>query len=297
MAYAIERGESISKALPRIITERVETAHEQLLDQSKPLEERIHDARKRFKETRAALRLIRFSLGRQFAIENAWFRDAGRDLAARRDADAVIESIEKLGEFADGFHDRRVLRIVRRRLERARRRTDRVELDARITNTAKQLPVAKARVSLWSTLDDRFETIGDGLRRTFRDGRRAFHDTRTQPSPETFHEWRKRVKDHWYHSQILRHIWPEVMKPYREQMERLSDALGDRHDLDMLQQIAVENGDFQSDFDLQVLHALIDRRSVELTATATTLGERIYAERPRDVYLKFEGYWTAWTAD
>lgn len=297
MAYAIEHGEPISKAVPRIVMERVEAAHEQLLDRSKPVEERIHNARKRFKETRAALRLIRFSLGKQFAIENAWFRDAARDLATLRDADAVIESIGKLGEFADGFHDRRVLRKVRRPLERAQRKASREGLDARISNTAQQLPVAKARVSLWPPLDDRFDTIGDGLRRTFRDGCRAFLDARTQPSPETFHEWRKRVKDHWYHTQILRHLWPEVMKPHREQMERLSDALGERHDLDMLQQIAVENGHFQSDFDLRVLHALIDRRSAELTATATTLGERIYAERPRAVYEKFKLYWKTWAAD
>jgi len=293
MAYAIERGEEISRALPRIITERIDHAHEQLLDVSQPPEERIHNARKRFKETRAALRLIRRPLGKQFAVENHWFRDAARDLATLRDADAVVEAIAKLSESADGSNEERVLKKVRRHLEKAQRKTTRGELNARITNAAAQLPIARARLSLWSRLDDRFDTIGDGLQRTFRDGRRAFRTARDEPSPETFHEWRKRVKDHWYHSQILRHLWPELMKPHREQMEKLSDALGDRHDLDMLQQLA---GDLESDVDLRALHGIIDRRSAELTETAMGLGERIYAERPGAVYEKFKRYWDAWSA-
>ncbi len=45
---------------------RIET-HLQSADS---VEERVHDLRKRTKETRALLRLVRSSLGSQFAIEN-----------------------------------------------------------------------------------------------------------------------------------------------------------------------------------------------------------------------------------
>ncbi len=297
MAYAIERGESITRALPRIIVERIDAAYEQLLDQDETPEERVHNARKRFKETRAALRMIRFSLGRQFAAENVWFRNAGRDLASLRDVDAMIEAIDKLAELADGFHDRRVLRLLRRRLVRRQQRAKRDELQSRISNAAAQLPIAKARMTLLPPLPDRFGTIGDGLVRTYRDGRRMFSEAVAAPSPVAFHEWRKRVKDHWYHAQILRHVWPEVMKPYRDQMELLSDALGERHDLDVLQQLVVDGGVFQREYDMRVIHALIDRRSAEHTAAALLLGERIYAEPPRAIYERFDSHWSAWRID
>src|SRR5687768_17143099 len=96
MAYAFERDESLATAIPRLMNEQIARAREQLTDQSAPPEKRVHDARKRFKETRALLRMIREPLGAQFAVENAWFRDAGRELAAVRDADAVLEALEKL---------------------------------------------------------------------------------------------------------------------------------------------------------------------------------------------------------
>jgi hypothetical protein len=30
--------------------------------------------------------------------------------------------------------------------------------------------------------------------------------------PEHFHEWRKRVKYHWYHLGLLRELWPASME-------------------------------------------------------------------------------------
>ncbi len=294
MAYAIEKGEPISVAMPRIVAERIDTALSQLLDEREPPDERIHNARKRFKESRAAVRLIRFVLGDQFEVENAWFRDAGRDLASIRDTDAVVEAADELEKYVDGFHERRVMRSLRRRLRAAQKRARSMELGTRIEATAAQLPIAKARISLWPPLPDDFAAIGRGLQRTFRDGRRAGTHAMEEPTPEAFHDWRKRVKDHWYHVQILRDIWPAFTKPYRDQMEQLSDALGDRHDLDVLRDVAVAH--FRSEFDRRVMNELIDRRSNELTATAIEVGQRIYAEPPVAIYNRFEAYWTLFTS-
>ncbi len=295
MAYAIEHGERLSAAIPRIVIERIDTAREQLLDEKETPAERIHNARKRFKESRAVVRLIRFALGNQFAVENAWFRDAGRDLATLRDADAVLEALAKLEQTAAGFHERRVLRRLRRRLAHARRRTAAADLAGRMANTAAQLTVARARVTVWPALGDEFSTIGGGLRRTYRDGARAFQHAIIERTPESFHEFRKRVKDHWYHAQLLRHIWPEFMRSYRGQLEQLSDALGDRHDLDVLRQIVVERGNFGTPFDLRVLHGVIDERVAELSGRAAAIAERIYAEAPDAMHNRFESYWTVWT--
>jgi CHAD domain-containing protein len=293
MAYAIEKGEPLSEAMPRIVLERIQVALEQLLDQSQPAAERIHNARKRFKESRAAVRLIRFSLGDQFQGENAWFRDAGRELASIRDADAVLEAADHLDEIAAGFHERRVMRRLRRRLQNAQRRASRIALQPKIDATAAQLPIAKARVSLWPPLPDSFETVGAGLRRTYRDGRRAHQHALESGVPEAFHDWRKRVKDHWYHVQILRNVWPAFTRPYRNEMEQLSDALGNRHDLDVLRDLLPQH--FSSEFDVRVMNSLIDQRSDVLTAKALEVGSRIYAEPASAIYNRFEAYWTLWS--
>ncbi|MGZ8867320.1 MAG: CHAD domain-containing protein [Thermoanaerobaculia bacterium] len=295
MAYALDRNEPISAAMPRIVTERVDLALEQLLDERETPAERIHNARKRFKESRAAVRLIRFALGDVYRVENAWFRDAGRRLAALRDMDAVLEATDELAVYADGYHDRRLIRRLRRRLAYRQRRVKKADLEQSIEATARELPVAKARVTLWPVIPDGFSAAGPGFRRTFGDGRRAFREAVETPSPESFHEWRKRVKDHWYHVQILRNVWPEFTGPYLKEIESLSDDLGDRHDLDVLRHTVVGLGDFGNDFELSVMHSLIDRRASRLSERAVASGARIYAETPGALHDQFERQSAIWS--
>lgn len=274
MAYAFEHDESLTVAIPRLMNEQIARAREQLIDESAPQEKRVHDARKRFKETRALLRMIREPLGAQFAVENAWFRDAGRELAAVRDADAVLEALEKL----------ELPRNVRTKVKRAltKNRTH-PPLDGLIANTLEQLVVAQARIGLWPQMADSFDTIAGGLRKTYRDGRRAMKQAH---SAEALHEWRKTVKTHWYHLQLLRDVWPLLMKAHADALDELSHALGDHHDLHVLA-ASVDPAP------PELLDA-IAKRQQELEAQAVALGARIYAERPDAFLARMRNWWSAW---
>jgi CHAD domain-containing protein len=274
MPYAFEHDESVPAGVRRIMDEQIVRAREQLTDAESPLEKRIHNARKRFKETRALLRLVRDPLGEQFALENGWFRDAGRDLASVRDADAVLEALEKL-ELPRALHAR-----VRKQLTAGRAE---VPLDELIANTQEQLVIAQGRIGLWPDMADSFETLAAGLQRTYRDGRRALKRADT---PEALHEWRKHVKTHWYHAQLLRHVWPEMMKSYADVLEELSHALGDHHDLHVLRESV-------PDAPPELVDA-IETRQRELERRARELGDKIYAERPREFTARIAKLWEAW---
>lgn len=274
MGYALEHDEPIPVAVLRIMREQLTRARDQLTDATAPPEKRVHDARKRFKETRALLRMVRKPLGAQFAIENVWFRDAGRELAAVRDADAVLEALEKL-ELSRWVRSR-----VKRELE-----TNRIHapLDSLIANTLNQLVVADERIASWPLIEDSFQSIADGLRKTYRDGRRSMKNAR---SAEELHEWRKQVKTHWYHAQLLRNIWPQFMKPYAGTLEELSRTLGDHHDLHVL----AESFNRRSPSLLKAVAA----RQGELDQQAASLGKRIYAERPDAWLARMRNYWSSW---
>ena len=264
MAFAFEHDQPLSVDIPRLMHEQIVRAREHLAGRD------VHNARKRFKETRALLRLIREPLGDSFAIENAWFRDAGRDLAAVRDADAMLEALDKL-EIPRGLHAK-----VKRRLQKDRAHPP---VDGLIANALDQLVVAQARIALWPPMADSFDTIAAGLRRTYRDGRRAMNNA---PSAEALHEWRKFVKSHWYHIQLLRHVWPPLMKAHAGVLDELSHALGDHHDLHVLGESAPE------------LQRIIAARHHELETQAFALGARIYAERPDAFLARMRRWWTAW---
>jgi CHAD domain-containing protein len=265
VAYAIERHEQVPAAVRRIMDEQIVRAREQLTDAATPVAKRVHDARKRFKETRALLRLI--------GVENTWFRDAGRELAAARDAEAVLEALATL----------ELERAVRARVKRQLAKPGSEDLDARVTNVLAQLVVAQARIETWPEIEDSFDAIAAGLERAYRGGRRAMKGARTDAQ---MHEWRKRVKEHWYHVQLLRHAWPEMMKAYAGVLEELSHALGDHHDL------AVLRAGVASPPEAFVF--AVDARQREQERRAREIGSRVYAERPRTWSARMRKVWDAW---
>jgi CHAD domain-containing protein len=61
------------------------------------------------------------------------------------------------------------------------------------------------------------------------------------PTVENFHEWRKRVKYYRYQLKLLRDFWKPVMEALRREAVKLSDDLGDDHDLAVLVEYLGEN--------------------------------------------------------
>lgn len=273
MSYSIAHDETIDAAIRRIADEQIVRAREHLQDAELSADKRVHETRKRFKEMRALLRLVRAPLGDQFTIENAWFRDAARDLASVRDADAVLEAL------ADLELPARVRNRVRRRL---RRDPDHARLAGLTANTVQQLAIAQARVALWPPMDDAFHTLSPGLVRTYRDARRTMKHAR---SAKELHEWRKHVKTHWYHLQLTTQVWPALMKALSAELKELSQALGHHHDLDVLSGMAGEEPG---------LAAAIAARQRKMERDAHGIGVRAFAEKPDAWLARMRNYWTSW---
>ena len=295
MPYAFARGEVIGDAVRRILIEQIDRALAQLGDTKRKPATRVHDVRKRFKEIRAVLRLVRDPLGDTFAIENRWFRDAGLELGTLRDAEALVEAAVLLRSNVRSIFDKRLMTRVRRALSQRRDEAVAADLDQRLSNIAEQLPVAKARLANITLPEDRFSTIGAGLQRTYARGRRGFLRSSIAPAVEEIHEWRKRVKDHWYHVQLLADVWPDIMKPYADVMASLSRILGDLHDLDVLNELATTQPSlFGSPRSAQRLLSIIGARRTALLNDALDLGGRVYAEQPAAWRQRVRGYWRSW---
>lgn len=295
MAFAFVQGEPVGEGIRRILIEEIDKAIAQLADAKRKPATRIHDVRKRFKEIRAVLRLARKPLGELFTIENLWFRDAGRDLGTLRDAEALVEAAILLRENVRSIGDKRLLTRVRRTLQRRRDDAIGTDLDARLANLAEQLPVAKGRLANLPVLDDRFATIGAGLERVYALGRHGFLRSSINAAADDVHEWRKRVKDHWYHVQLLGNVWPDIMKPYADVMNALSRALGDLHDFDvLLELVTIDPSLFGSPRSAQRLVSIINSRRAVLLNSALDIGGRVYSEEPDAWRQRVRGYWRSW---
>jgi CHAD domain-containing protein len=159
---------------------------------------------------------------------------------------------------------------------------------AAATAVVAMLTEARGRVDDWPLERDSFSALEDGLERTYRRGRRDFKAVRANPTVEGLHEWRKRVKELWYHHTVLRPLWRPVMEAMGDEAHELADRLGDDHDLAVLADWVRRHADADPEF-----FAAVERRRSVLEADALTLGERIYADKPSAYVRRLRRLWKA----
>jgi CHAD domain len=124
--------------------------------------------------------------------------------------------------------------------------------------------------------------VAPGFKRIYRRGRRVYHVACAAPSTENLHELRKRAKDLWYPSQIVRPAAPKKLKRIARRAHELSNLIGEDHDLAILDQRAGERRDRVTDEkDVGELARLAGHRRDELRREAMDIGRRLFVTRPR----------------
>jgi CHAD domain-containing protein len=298
MSFRLRRKESVEEGVRRIAREEIDGALSKIAEAELPPARIVHEVRKHTKKLRGLLRLVRPVMEDSFARENAWFRDAAQELSPARDAEVRLSAFEALLAHFQPELDPAALAPVRAALERDRNEASAPagKLGEKLERFAQTMREARRRADSWS-LDDRgFAAVAAGLEQTYRQGRQAMKTAYADPTPENFHEWRKRAKHHGYHMRLVGGLWKQEMQVRRFAAEFLSDLLGDDHDLVLLQTaLADENLDLDPDADtIQALLVLIDHRRTELQTTAYPLGQRLFAEKPSRLTSRLEHYWQAW---
>jgi CHAD domain-containing protein len=280
--YRLRGGKPLTDEVRRVARGRIDHALDELRGKSdRTAEQAVHEARKDMKKLRALLRLVRGELGDElYRAENARFRDTARLLSGVRDADVMLATLDSLDAGAPP-ELREALEAHRRSLEVAG--TPREEAVA-------ELEDARLQVERWPLEREGFDAIEPGLRRMYRRGLRALDGVQQDSSDEALHEWRKRLKDLWYHLTLLEDAWPRPMEAMADEAHELSDRLGEDHDLVVLQQWA---RDHAAALDLSRLGEAVAARRAALQADAMTIGRRLYAERPRAFARRVGGWWAA----
>jgi CHAD domain-containing protein len=291
--YRLRLREPLGYGVRRVARGRLDTAVERLRDADLDEIEAVHEARKDLKKLRSALRLVRPVLGDHiYRRENERYRDAARRLSNVRDAQALAETVAALEDrFADepppgGW------KPIAQALARADG-ADPAEVDRRREQAAAEIESGRRELETLSLPGDGFEVVGSGLRRAYSRGRKRFAEAAGDPTDERLHEWRKRVKDLWYHLRLLRAAWRKVLEPLADQAHELADRLGDDHDLVVLRERLDQTEIALTAEQREYLDDLIARRRRELQAEAFALGERLYAEKPKHFARRLGAYWEA----
>jgi CHAD domain-containing protein len=296
MGYSFTDHETVPEGMKRMACELLDKAIERAKPAGKNRDEAIHDARVAVKKLRALLRLARTKSNEDvFAKEICCHRKAGRLLSEVRDVTVMVAAFDGLTERYSDQLSSNAFTELRKPLIR-RRNTQRSDEARALAEMARMLTAARSRVAKWPMDDDGFGTLRQGLKRSYRKGRLRMAQAQAAPSIETFHAWRKRVKDLWYQVRLLKPTWPTMLKKLADELESLADYLSEHHDLAILRHRVLQQSPDERT-QLEALVALIDQRRGELEVEANRLATRLYVDSPKTFVCRFETYWCAWQAE
>lgn len=296
MAYRLKRNRSVAKELRRIVLEEVDTAVGELKKPGTVSDTSIHEARKSIKKIRGAIRLMRDELGPSFSEENRSLGDVGRGLSELRDATVLVSSLTSL---IPKTQNRQTQECLKKLAGEFRRRQQEMVMNDHtvltVSAAVQQLSSFVQRVDNWPCAKRGFNGLRTGCKRTLKRTRKAFKVVQQNRTPEHLHDWRKRVKDHWYHVRLLADLWPDVMSSYEGTLNDLETKLGDHHNLQVLKE-RVENlkdSGCHGASRTAVLQ-LISNEQNRLREEAEKLGEILYSVKAKDELRNIEQLWTSW---
>ncbi len=316
MAFKLEAQETFLKGIPRIARERIDRVIESLSGKTRPGPESIHEARKDLKSLRALLRLARGAIDDEIRIhENIFFRDAGRSLSAVRDPQALLEALkyfDKQLPSSSGL-SRSKSESIRAFIEKIRLKLNQNLIDGLPPGTLRKLlrdlRAARRRFALlfesaslrpgneWEVF------IGNGLRRTYRKAKNIVwqfevigHET---AEDNTWHELRKCAKALGYQLRLLKPVWPGMMHAFTEEIDQLTDRLGDANDLAVLRDKILDEPYDRSDTltygeTRRIFLQSLDQRKQMLQLEAFNLARFIYAKKPGQFERGLREYWQIW---
>lgn len=234
MSYRFDPALPVDMEVRRIAAGEIAAIAALLKDTPEGRQRSLHGARKRLKRLRGLLKLVREGDEAFHTRENRRYRDMARSLSSVRDADALVETLDRFlaNPGAKAAAD---LAVIRAHLERRR---DRI-----VCEQAEQEAVPTALVSLCEaqaaldaldlprTQQEGARLLSRGARAMIVNARKALKAARRGGRSEDFHELRKALKYHWMHLNLLGHMWPGHTPARRRRADGLADKLGELNDI------------------------------------------------------------------
>jgi CHAD domain-containing protein len=296
-AYRLLEGEPVGSGIRRSILAQVDDAIVHLRGETEvEPAEAIHEARKDIKKARSALRLVRDEIGDDvWRRENDHYRDVARTLSGFRDAEILVEALDSLAERFGEAAEERFAGLREQLSSEVEAAHEDGSIERAMASAAAELSAGRVRIHELPLDGDGWDLIAPGIHRSYRRGRRRLRSVEEDASVTNLHELRKRVKDLWYQLRLIRDADRQLIGSLADHAHDLSDHLGDDHDLALLRdEAARRRAAFAVPSDQRNLTELIDRRRGELQFAAISLGERIYADKPKKFSKRLEKRWETW---
>ena len=293
MSYRIRTREDLATGIRRIVREQLEGALCEIAAVTGGDEAAaVHAIRKYIKKIRAVLRLIREEIGPEiFKEENRCLREVAGGFSGPRDAWVQLQLLEKLcAQAPHGTTFEQTAAMLQAEIA-----TQAAGFGPQRRQAETALQQICDRLEGWPLDDLGIDDLCCALQSSYRRGRKCFRRVRAEATPESYHSWRKRVKDIWYQLRLLQNLNPALMGELTEAARTLGQKLGDLHDLAFFRiRLEAETGSFEEE--RGVLLGLISAREHESEEIVVDFGAHFFAEKPGAFERRLLRYGRVWPA-
>ena len=292
MSYRLDPALPMSEALRCVALAELEIAHGSL---SAPPDRHtgVHNARKCFKRLRSLLLLARPGMPEPvFNDLTARVASIGKGLAAARDAQALLDAIDKLERNTEPGAGEDAIQSVRGWLHKRRRAAEQNLKQNTASEALRRLLELRPAFAGLAVYPDDFSPLAKGLERAYRATRKEFKSAFNAGEAEELHEWRKGVQHHWRQMQLLAPCWPSELSARADAARSLSQLLGDDHDIAMLcHLVSTPTMTFGNPGETGAFMKRCRRRHKALKKEAKVKGERLFVEKPGPFADRIQAYW------
>ncbi|MER9895602.1 CHAD domain-containing protein [Mesorhizobium sp. M0119] len=286
MSFRIDPRMSLTGEVRRILAEEIGKALDHLNAARDRPEQGLHKCRKRLKNVRALLRLVRSGDETFCVTENQCYRQVAALLAGPREATALVETIDRLAasfpeQSAGGGLDAVRDRLVARQHELH----GGAGLDAAIGAAIAACEEGVVRIDKLALPDQpeqAADVLAEGARATLRRARKALDKAASRGEADDFHDLRKAAKTHAMHLSLLGRLWPMPIKTRRKAVDELGERLGELHDVFVMRALLdAEDQPLGPPEDTRLLAKLLKRSEKGLKKTCLAEAAELFGDSPK----------------
>ena len=276
--FRIDPSKTLGEELKRLLLAQIDDALQSMQDYATDPVTATHRARRTLKRARSIIGLTRPAFGRRGRKVAHRLRNAGRFLAALRDADALAQTLQAIYHQSrdDGSNDGSMSRAGIAGAHHEGNAETIGEVEMLLHACRRDVLACEFGPDLPNVVARRMVRLYQRSRHDFRRARRSRKDA-------ALHDWRKRIKDRWHAARLFSTCWPKGERRYEKRFRRLAEDIGKDHDLALL---SAEIANARLPLDAREAAALagkIAKRRKTLQRRALREGRRLYARPVRDI--------------
>ncbi|RUV75989.1 MAG: CHAD domain-containing protein [Mesorhizobium sp.] len=286
MSYRIDPRLPLTGEVRRILAEEIGKALVHLDAAHDRPEQALHKCRKRLKNVRALLRLVRSGDETFCRTENQCYRQVSALLAGPREATALVETIDRLAASfpehgAGGGLDEVRDRLVARQQDLHGGAGLGAAIGAAIAACEEGIGRIDA-LALPDQPEQAADVLAEGARITLRRARKALDKAGSRGEADDFHDLRKAAKTHGMHLSLLGRLWPTPIKARRKAVDELGEKLGELHDVFVLRTLLeADDRPLGSPQETRLLSKLLKRSEKSLKKTCLAAAADLFGDSPR----------------